>query len=92
MMNFKLVEYYRCLLKALLAPPRIQAQTPYCQELSSPHESFENNPLSMGLDLRSFLPHDTFIMGPLLEGKWNKISGSDGSVKTDWRDDETKIL
>ena len=31
-------------------PPRIQAQTPYCQELSSPHESFKNNPLSMGLD------------------------------------------
>ena len=38
--------------------------------------------------LRSLLPHDTFIMSPLLEGKWIKISGSDGSVKTDWRDDE----
>jgi hypothetical protein len=42
--------------------------------------------------LRSLLPHDTFIMSPLLEGKWIKISGSDGSVKTDWRDDENKDI
>ena len=39
-------------------------------------------------ELRSLLPHDTFIMTPLLEGKWIKISGSDGSVSPDWRDDD----
>jgi hypothetical protein len=38
--------------------------------------------------LRSVLPHDTFIMSPLLEGKWIKISGRDGFVGPDWRDAE----
>lgn len=42
--------------------------------------------------LRSLLPHDTFIMSPLLEGKWIKISGSDGSVKADWRDEEDEDI
>ena len=39
-------------------------------------------------ELRSLLPHETFIMAPLLEGKWVKISGTDGSVRPDWRSDE----
>ena len=42
---------------------------------------------SASKELRSLLPHETFIITPLLEGKWIKISGSDGSVNPDWRDD-----
>jgi hypothetical protein len=38
--------------------------------------------------LRSVLPHDSFIMSSLLEGKWTKISGTDGCVGPDWRDAE----
>ena len=38
--------------------------------------------------LRSVLPHDTFIMSPLLDGRWIKISGTDGFVQPDWRDQE----
>jgi hypothetical protein len=38
--------------------------------------------------LRSVLPHDTFIMSPLLEGQWIKISGTDGFVGPDWRNAE----
>jgi hypothetical protein len=43
---------------------------------------------SASKELRSLLPHETFIMAPLLEGKWVKISGTDGSVRPDWRSDE----
>lgn len=39
-------------------------------------------------ELRSLLPHETFIMTLLLEGKWVKISGTNGSVRPDWRSDE----
>jgi hypothetical protein len=39
-------------------------------------------------ELRTLLPYDTFIMAPLLSGKWIKISGTDGSVGPEWRDDE----
>lgn len=38
--------------------------------------------------LRSVLPYDTFVMSPLLEGKWIKISGTDGFVPPNWREAE----
>jgi hypothetical protein len=63
---------------------RFQFQIPTMAKIHPDH--------SASKELRSLLPYDTFIMTPLLEGKWIKISGSDCSVGPDWRDDDLEIV